>query len=94
MAEALRAYPVKKEQQVILKVVQRRVGQREGVRLDRTVPVDLKARDPSEGGNVLILLPDRLPQFLDLNLTRFLGQDRHRHSLALVAVEPPAAARP
>ena len=62
------------QQQVVLQVVER-LGvhlQRHGV--DVAVGQELEAGQPPVGGDVLVLLADRLAEQVDLDVARLLGQ--------------------
>ena len=60
---------------------------------DAAVDVDLEARDAAVGGDVLVLLSDRLLEDVDLDVARLFRQGAGGDVLALVGVQRPQQAR-
>ena len=64
------------QEQVVLEVVERLGVELERVGLDVAVGQELEAGQPAVGGDVLVLLADRLLEQVDLDVARLLGQSR------------------
>jgi hypothetical protein len=62
------------EQEIVLQVVKRLGIDLERGGLDVAVGEELEAGEPAIGGDILVLLPDRLLELLDLDLAGLLGQ--------------------
>jgi hypothetical protein len=80
------------QEQVLLEVAQRVVGNPEGGGVDRAVGGDFEAGQATECRDVLVLLADGLAQHVDLDVARLLGQLGGRHVLAPVRVQGPEQA--
>jgi hypothetical protein len=75
------------KEQVVLEVVEGLLRDLAGPVLDAAVLVEGEGRDPADGGDVLVLLADRLAEPVDLDVAGLLGQLRRRDEVLLVGVE-------
>ena len=62
------------QEQIVLKRVAGLVVDRERHRFHRAVHAESEAGDPAEGGDVLVLLADRLAELVDLDMAGLLGE--------------------
>ena len=57
------------------------------MRVDTLIPVELNPSQSTVGGDILILLPDRLVQAFNLNLARLMCEGFRGHLNSLISVE-------
>jgi len=79
--------PGEEQQQVILELVERGLVDRERLGADLAGAIELEARDPAVGGDVLVLLADRPAEPVDLDLAGEPREIARQQQAALEAVQ-------
>src|SRR5208282_3737961 len=75
------------EQQIVLEIETRLVGDLERLGIDPAGRIDAEAGDAAIGGDVLVLLADRLAQQVDLDMAGLLRELLRRHEALPVGMQ-------